>query len=53
MFALSGMAIPLQAVLLAGCVWAGRAGVAQGLHVLKFFFEYQLNSSVPQVHADR
>lgn len=38
MFALSGMAVPLQAVLLVGCVWAGRAGMDQGLHVLKFLF---------------
>lgn len=39
MFSLSGIAIPLQAVLLSGRVWPGRAGMAQGLLAFKFFFQ--------------
>lgn len=39
MFSLSGIAIPLQAVLLSGRVWPGRAGMAQGLLAFNFFFQ--------------
>lgn len=36
---LSSIAMPLQAVLLSGCAWSGRAGMAQGLLAVQFSFQ--------------